>query len=137
LLAEDDDVNAIVTERALRRLGYDVVRAQDGHAAVEVARAAIEGVGPAIDLVVMDMRMPGMNGDDATRAIRRLEREAGKSRLPVIALSASLDVSHPLDDAEVGIDAFLAKPADVSKLAAAIERLEAPRKARAIVVREA
>ena len=137
LLAEDDDVNALVTERALRRLGFEVVRARDGLAALDLAKAAIEGVGPAIDLVVMDLHMPGMSGEDATRAIRRLERESGKSRLPVIALSASFSESQPIGVAASGIDVFLAKPAEVSKLAAAIERLEAPRKTRAVVVKEA
>ena len=135
LLAEDDDVNALITERALRRLGYDVARARDGLAALQLARAAISESGEAIDLVVMDLRMPGMSGEDATRVIRRLEKEHGRGRLPIIALSASFDEFAPAE-AGAGIDAFLPKPAEVSALAAAIERLETPRKGGVPVARK-
>jgi len=127
LMAEDDDVNALVTERALRRLDFDVVRARDGAAALAVARAAIKGEIARFDVMVMDLRMPALDGEEASRAIRRFEREAGVAPTPILALSASVGEAQRRSGKLAGIDAFLDKPADFAALAAALENMTAPR----------
>ncbi len=134
LLAEDDDVNAFVTERALRRLGFGVARARDGAAALQLAKAAIDGDGAPFALVVMDLKMPGVGGEAASRAIRRLEREAGAPATPILALSASLSEADRRQGRLAGIDAFLAKPAEAGALAEAVERITAPLQRRLGVV---
>ena len=127
LLAEDDDVNALVTERALRRLDFDVVRARDGAAALRVARSAIKGDIARFDVLVMDLRMPGLEGEEVSRAIRRLEREFGAAPTPILALSASAGEAQRRSGGLAGIDAFLEKPADFATLAAALEDVTTPR----------
>ena len=127
LLAEDDDVNALVTERALRRLDFDVVRARDGAAAYSLARAAIRGEVAPFDVVVMDLRMPGLDGEETSRAIRRFELHSGAGPTPIVALSASVGEAQKRSGALAGIDAFLDKPADFAALASALENVTAPR----------
>jgi len=127
LLAEDDDVNALVTERALRRLDFDVVRARDGAAAYSLARAAIQGEIAPFDVVVMDLRMPGLDGEETSRAIRRFERDSGAGATPIVALSASVTDAQKRGGALAGIDAFLDKPADFAALASVLENVTAPR----------
>ncbi len=89
LLAEDNDINAIIAQKALRRLGFEVVRARDGLEATRLAGASIRGEDTRFDLVLMDVKMPGLDGYQATRAIRALEREFNAPRVGVIALSAN------------------------------------------------
>ena len=127
MLAEDDDVNALVTERALRRLDFDVVRARDGAAAYSLARAAIQGEIAPFDVVVMDLRMPGLDGEETSRAIRRFERDSGAGATPIVALSASVTDAQKRSGALAGIDAFLDKPADFAALASVLENVTAPR----------
>ncbi|HKN27776.1 MAG TPA: response regulator [Roseiarcus sp.] len=122
LLAEDNDINALIAQKALQRLGFDVVRAADGDEALRLAPPA-PGAPTAFDLILMDLRMPGLDGLEATRRLRRLEAERGSPRTPVIALTA-----NALDDDRrackaAGFDAFLVKPFDFGDLAGEIERL--------------
>jgi len=76
---------------------------------------------------VMDLRMPGLEGEEASRAIRRFERESGVSPTPILALSASVGEAQRRSGRLAGIDAFLDKPADFATLAAALEDVTAPR----------
>ena len=81
LLAEDNDINAIIAQKALRRLGFEVTRARDGAEAARLAGAATRGEAPRFDIVVMDIKMPGLDGYEAARAIRAIEREIGAPRV--------------------------------------------------------
>ena len=72
--------------------------------------------------VVMDIKMPGLDGHEAARAIRRLEREIGAPRAPILALTANAMAEDRRASAAAGIDEFLAKPFDQARLAEAIER---------------
>src|SRR5208282_3387052 len=123
LLAEDNDINAVVAQKALRRLGFEVVRARDGEEATRLAGAAARGQSPRFDVVLMDIKMPGADGYEAARAIRRLEREAGAPRVALVALTASAMAEDRRAGAAVGFDEFLAKPVDLARLAETIERL--------------
>jgi len=122
LLAEDNDINAIIAQKALRRLGFEVMRARDGAAAARLAGAAARGEAPRYDVVVMDIKMPGLDGYEAARAIRRLEREIGAPRVGILALTANAMPEDRRASLAAGIDEFLAKPFDQARFAEAIER---------------
>jgi signal transduction histidine kinase/CheY-like chemotaxis protein len=123
LLAEDDDISAVIAQKGLRRLGFEVVRARDGEQATRLAGEAARGEAPRFDVVLMDIKMPAIDGWQAARAIRRFEREIGARRVALVALSANATPEDRRGGAAAGFDEFLAKPVDLSALAETIERL--------------
>ena len=123
LLAEDNDINALVAQKALRRLGFEVVRAHDGDEATRIALAAVRGAVAPFEIVLMDIKMPGVDGFEAARRIRRAEGEAKARRTAIIASTASATTEDAAAAEAAGFDAFLVKPVEVAKLAATIERL--------------
>jgi signal transduction histidine kinase/DNA-binding response OmpR family regulator len=123
LLAEDNDINAIIAQKALRRLGFEVTRAQDGHEASKLAGAAARGEAPTFDIVLMDIKMPGLDGYEVTRSLRRIEREVHAAPATVIALTANALDDDRRASVAAGFDAFLVKPVDVAALAETIDRL--------------
>jgi len=123
LLAEDNDINALVAQKALRRLGFEVERARDGEEASRLALAAVRGATPRFEVVLMDIRMPGVDGLEAARRIRCAEAEANAPRAAIVALTASATTDDADAAAAAGFDAFLAKPVEVGRLAATIEDL--------------
>ena len=122
LLAEDNDINAVIAQKALRRLGFEVTRARDGAEATRYAAAAIRGETSRFDLIVMDVKMPGLDGYESTRAIRALERQFGAPRVPIVALTANAMAEDREQSREAGVDEFLAKPFELARLAETIER---------------
>jgi signal transduction histidine kinase/CheY-like chemotaxis protein len=125
LLAEDNDINALIAQKALRRLGFEVTRARDGDEALRLAAPTGEGVAPPFDLILMDLKMPGLDGAEATRRLRRREAAGRCPRTPIVALTA-----NALDDdrrtcMEAGFDAYLAKPFEFRDLAETIDRVSA------------
>ncbi len=122
LIAEDNDINALIAEKALRRLGFEPLRATDGEEAVRLAWPAAPDA-PPFDLILMDVRMPGIDGLEATRRLRARERAACARPTPIVALTA-----NGLEDERrfcemAGFDAFLVKPFDFDDLAGTIERV--------------
>jgi signal transduction histidine kinase/ActR/RegA family two-component response regulator len=105
LLAEDNDVNALIAEAVLRRLGAEVLRVSTGRDAVT---AAMDAQRP--HAVLMDLRMPDLDGLAATREIRAQEQAARISRLPVIALTANSSRDDVNACEAAGMDGFLSKP---------------------------
>jgi CheY-like chemotaxis protein/anti-sigma regulatory factor (Ser/Thr protein kinase) len=106
LIAEDDDVNAVIATAYLEHLGVTAERVKDGRLAVR--HALREADRP--DLVLMDCRMPTMDGMMATREIRKQERSLGLPRVPVIALTATTsDINRQLC-LNAGMDDFMSKP---------------------------
>jgi two-component system, sensor histidine kinase len=123
LIAEDDDVNALIAASFLERAGMQVERVVDGREAV---RHALREVSRP-DLILMDCRMPTMDGYAATRQIRAQEHTLGLARVPVIALTATaadLDRQQCLD---AGMDDFLSKPFTSDELALVVDRWIGPR----------
>lgn len=102
LLADDSPLNRDISGCFLRAAGHTVVEAEDGEAAVRQVQAT------PFDLVLMDMRMPGMNGLEAARQIRALPPPRGS--VPIVVVTADLTVSHQDAYREAGIDGHLAKP---------------------------
>jgi CheY-like chemotaxis protein len=126
LLAEDNEINAVIANKALRRLGFEVTRASDGLAAVRLGGAAARSETQRFDVILMDVKMPGLDGCEAARSIRRIEREKGARAMPIIALTANAMEDDRRACLAAGIDEFLTKPVDLSRLAETIETLIAP-----------
>jgi two-component system sensor histidine kinase/response regulator len=115
LVADDNLVNQKVAKRMLERLGHTVVLANDGKEAFLAIKTS------SFDLIMMDVQMPEMDGFEATRRTR--EWEAGKTRIPIIALTAHAMDSHREECLAAGMDSFLAKPIVLESLKLQIERL--------------
>ncbi len=115
LVADDNDVNRMIAGTLLRQLGCAVELAANGAEALEAAR------GSGFALVLMDVSMPVMNGLDATRAIRRIERETGR-RTPIVALTAHALEEHLDHCLDAGMDARLVKPFRPEDLAQIVAR---------------
>ena len=118
LLVEDNPVNRKVAMRLLEKRGHKVITATNGREALEV----LDRLNWTVDLVLMDVQMPEMDGYQATAAIRERESRHG-AHLPIIAMTA-----HALDrDRErclaAGMDAYLTKPIQIDKLFELIERV--------------
>jgi CheY-like chemotaxis protein len=112
LLAEDEAVNVEFATLALRSGGYEIEVARDGAEALAAAQAR------DFDLVLMDVRMPRMDGLAATRAIRALPGARG--RVPILAFTANAASEERTACLEAGMDDFIAKPLAPTKLRAAV-----------------
>jgi PAS domain S-box-containing protein len=123
LLAEDNDINAMIALRMLEREGVTAVWARDGRAALrEVERALADG--EPFELVLMDVRMPQMDGLAATRAIRGLEASRERARrVPIIGISANVASEDVADALAAGMDDCLPKPIDRPGLVAWLRRI--------------
>lgn len=117
LVAEDDDVNALITHAALEQMGLRLERVVDGHHAV----ARMQASGPERpDLVLMDCRMPVKDGYEATRQIRAYEYNEGQPRVPIIALTATATEESRLECIQAGMDDFLSKPYSMEELSTVV-----------------
>jgi CheY-like chemotaxis protein len=110
LLAEDNPINMMLIRELLRRRGHRVTEVTTGNAAVQ---AALEG---DYDLVLTDIHMPGMDGIEATRAIRAGEARTGRARTPIVALTADALEDGKRACQEAGMDGFLTKPVHPTEL---------------------
>lgn len=117
LVVEDNPVNQLVITGLLRKLGITPLLCQDGEKSLEIMRQH-----PEIELVLMDCEMPGMDGYEATRRLRKREASEGLGHLPVIALTAHAMASHRERCLEAGMDDHLAKPVVLEDLAAILKR---------------
>ncbi|KAF0212766.1 MAG: histidine kinase [Methylocystaceae bacterium] len=132
LVAEDNEINALILMRHLAKLGAKVTRAESGALALARAREAIEGVGEPYDVIVMDLFMPDFDGREASLRIREAEARAGAPRTPILVLTASAREEDERAARAAGVDAFLTKPVEFTSLAATIEELRlAPRRSSA------
>ncbi len=127
LVAEDNPVNQEVAVGLLRRSGHEVDAVADGGAAVAAVRAG------TYDIVLMDLHMPGLDGIEATREIRRIP--GAKGELPIIALSASSLRNSAERALAAGMNGHLVKPIDPVTLAAALARHARPADAGATALR--
>ena len=119
LVAEDNDINALLTRALLIKLGHHPTVAANGAAAVDCWVAARAGHAP-FDRILMDLHMPGMDGLEAARRIRANEAEIGAPRTPILALTANASAEDREACLAAGMDGFLVKPLDRERLAAAL-----------------
>jgi PAS domain S-box-containing protein len=121
LVAEDNEINALLMRSLLTRLGHQAVITTNGEEALESWLAA-KSAGTPYDLVLMDIQMPGLDGIETTKRIRVNETGAGR-RTPILALTANTLVEDRYACFEAGMDGFLVKPLDREKLADALAGL--------------
>jgi signal transduction histidine kinase/ActR/RegA family two-component response regulator len=116
LLAEDNIVNRRLAQRVLEKEGHHVVSAEDGRQALAILDRE------PVDLVLMDVQMPGMDGLEATRVIRQREK-SGKAHLPIVALTAHAMAGDREQCLGAGMDAYVTKPVQTSVLLSVIAEL--------------
>jgi CheY-like chemotaxis protein len=121
LLAEDYEPNILVATSALEHFGYDYVVARNGLEAIELIKAG------GVDIVLMDVQMPGMDGLDATKIVRAWEKETGTVPVIVIGMTA-----HALkEDRDLcfraGMDDYISKPFELMSLQELITKHRTPK----------
>lgn len=121
LLVEDNDLNAEIAQFTLDRAGAIVAHAKDGESAVETFAASAPH---EYDVVLMDIMMPGIDGLEATRQIRALDREDAATT-PIIAVSANAFADDRRLSREAGMDAHLSKPVSAQELVEALAHIAA------------
>ena len=119
LLAEDNELNMEIAEFILRNEGAEVTKAWNGQEAVELFRKSEPG---GFDVILMDIMMPVMNGYEATKMIRSLDREDAKA-IPIIAMTANAFTEDRIRAKEAGMNEHVAKPVDVELLVQVIHKL--------------
>jgi PAS domain S-box-containing protein len=119
LVAEDNEINALLARALLVRLGHYPTMAASGAVAIESWLAA-RAAGTPFNRVLMDLHMPGMDGLEATRQIRAIEAETNAPRMPILALTANASAEDREECLAAGMDGFLVKPLDRERLAAAL-----------------
>jgi CheY-like chemotaxis protein len=112
LIVEDFEDSRILLKYLLERLGYEVLEAEDGFKAMEIAKRHIP------DLIFMDMALPLINGLSATKIIRQFKET---SKIPIIAITASGEFIYP-QAIEAGCNDMILKPLDIDKLQPMIEQ---------------
>ncbi len=117
LVVEDNPINQSVIQVLLEKLGLGCRMADDGQAGVECVQQD-----PSIDLILMDVQMPVMDGHAATRTIRAWELATRQRRRAIIALTADAFEEDCQRCLAAGMDDFLAKPVDVQKLVTVLNR---------------
>jgi PAS domain S-box-containing protein len=126
LVAEDNEINALLMRALLTRLGHRTVIATNGDAALDSWLAA-RSAGTPYDLVLMDIQMPQLDGIEVSKRIRACEVDAPDRRTPILALTANTLAEDRDACFEAGMDGFLVKPLDRDKLAEALAGLTAGR----------
>jgi len=119
LVAEDNEINALLAKALLNRLGHRPTVVATGKAAVEATAEH------PYDLLLMDLQMPGGDGVEAVRRIRTLEAERGARRLPVFALTANAFAEDRAACLAAGMDGFLVKPLEREQLLEVLARVSA------------
>ena len=119
LLAEDNELNMEIAEFVLQNEGADVTKAWNGQEAVELFKKSEHG---EFDVILMDIMMPVINGYEATKRIRSLDREDAQA-IPIIAMTANAFTEDRLRAKEAGMDEHIAKPIDVKLLVKVINEL--------------
>lgn len=118
LLAEDNDVNALIAMKLLTARGAQVERAVNGAVAVDMFEHHEDHY---YDVILMDIQMPELNGWEATKVIRAMDR-IDAQQIPILALSADAFVEDKHKSVEIGMNGHVAKPIDFKELAAVIKK---------------
>lgn len=119
LIAEDNEINMLIATEFLKMLGATMIEARNGQEALEAfANSKLD----EIDAILMDMQMPVMDGCEATRAIRALDREDA-ARIPIVAVTANAFAEDIAKTTEAGMNGHVAKPFTVEELTSVLGKL--------------
>ncbi len=119
LIAEDNEINMLIATEFLKMLGATMIEARNGQEALEAFANSQLG---EIDAILMDMQMPVMDGCEATRAIRALDREDA-ARIPIVAVTANAFAEDIAKTTEAGMNGHVAKPFTVEELTDVLGKL--------------
>ncbi|KAI7721175.1 hypothetical protein KC353_g1578 [Hortaea werneckii] len=125
LLVEDNVINQRIVFRKLEAKGFNVTTANNGREAVEAAKLAprpSSGDRGAFDVILMDQEMPVMDGNAATREIRKLEKEGIVERLPVLGVTANVRGAQQDEMMESGMDDVISKPYKIEDMVKKINK---------------
>ncbi|MFA6139449.1 MAG: ATP-binding protein [Hyphomicrobium sp.] len=123
LLAEDNEINMLLAKRVLEKCGCDFIAVTNGMEAVAAVKLAMQGEARGIDLVLMDIFMPQLDGLEAARVIKELYANANRGPAPpVVALTANAFAEDKQRYLAAGLDDYLAKPFDKAGLEAVLTR---------------
>ena len=117
LVVEDDPTNQMVVELMLQQMGHMVTLSGDGAQALEVWESG------DFDVILMDWRMPGMDGLQTTEKLRQRESELKRSRIPIIAVTANALSGDREKCLAAGMDDMLPKPIDMQALQRLLEEI--------------
>jgi CheY-like chemotaxis protein len=117
LIVDDDELNRLLLEHMVRQLGLRPLSATDGESAVQAC------AGQRFALIMMDRRMPGLDGYQALARIREVESAAGLAPVPAILLSGDLDRPGDASPVEAGFVGALLKPFRLEDLARLVARV--------------
>ncbi|QLA14461.1 response regulator [Desulfolutivibrio sulfodismutans DSM 3696] len=117
LFAEDDAVSSIAGKRMLEKAGYSVTTAKDGQEVLDLL------AGQDVDLILMDIQMPVLDGVETAKAIRRASHLGAKSRIPIIAVTAYAMTGDREKLLASGMNDYIAKPVDKARLVEVIGRV--------------
>ena len=116
MIVDDDRMNLILTSEVVSMFGDEPIAWDSSEAAfVSIQR-------DSVDLIFIDMHMPGMNGPELTQELRALERQQGRRRTPIIALTASAMPEEQAECLANGMDDVVTKPFEFAALKAMIDR---------------
>ncbi len=115
LLAEDNEINRIIISKLLKNAGYSVLQAVNGREALELVSEN------TVDLILMDIQMPEIDGFEASRTIRENRDSNWDANIPIIALTAYITEEEVKKSFEAGMNDYITKPADKEKLLRTIE----------------
>lgn len=110
LVADDDPTHQLIVQAILKKAGYRILAAPNGKVALDMFAEERP------DVVLMDCQMPGLDGYQATQAIRQLESESNKQPVPIIAVTGNTSVDDQGKFTSAGMNDFLGKPFTVNQL---------------------
>jgi two-component system, sensor histidine kinase and response regulator len=122
LLVEDNDINALLARRLLEKAGCNVRSCVNGREAVEAFQRILGGADTPVDLVLMDVHMPVLDGLEASRAIRRLHVSRAIKCPPIVAVTANAFEEDRRQCLDAGMDDYLTKPFDRDDLDRLLDR---------------
>lgn len=116
LAAEDNETNQLILKALLEPMNVELTLVGNGREAVDTLKA------DSFDIVLMDIQMPEMNGVEATSKIRAWEKEEGRAKTPILALSANVMSHHVLEYKRAGMSGTIPKPIEIGKMMTAISK---------------
>ena len=114
LVVDDNESNRDIMARQLRRLGYDVITAEDGERALRIVEAE------EVDLIILDIMMPGIDG---VEVLRRLRQKYSPAELPIVMATAKTDTQDIVQTAKLGANDHVGKPLDFDVIGAKVQAL--------------